>query len=251
LFLVRVGLADDNCEFCHLLESFFINRKNIEVVFSVFNGKDAVKQIITKKIDVLLLDIHMPQMDGFAVLQWLRVQPRRPKVIILSAFAKEEYIRKATALGADYCIHKPFSLEVLSQRILEVAGKGTESNILSSPILETEITNVFEKLGIPSHYKGYHYLKDAIALTVKKPCLINEITKKMYPLIADTHHTKALRVERAMRFAIENTWNKGDLNFINKIFGYCIDERKGKPTNASFIAIIADKIRLEQKLKGF
>ena len=250
---IKIGLVDDNHDFCKLLQDFFVTQPQIQVVFIAHNGMDAIKSISENKIDVLLLDLIMPQLDGYGVLEWIKSKSLKVKSIVFSAFAQEDAARKAVALGADYYILKPFNLGVLSKRIADIAVDQANSVISNKkPInnLENEVSFILQKLKIPIHYKGYNYLREAVLLTIKDPNLINEVTKKLYPLIAQQYKTEANSVERSMRIAIEAAWNKGDIETMNKLFGYCIDDRKGKPTNASFIAILADKIRLEQRQKG-
>lgn len=248
---IKIGIVDDNRDFCQLLQEFFSIQPEIKVVFLGYSGMDAIKLLSETEVDVLLLDMIMPQIDGFGVLEWLKTQEIHPRVIVFSAFAQEEVARKAVVLGADYYVLKPFNLTILTQRIIEIAGTNRSVMVNNKPYgnIETQIAQIFKRLNLPSHYKGYQYLRDAVLMTIKEPSLINEVTKKLYPMIAEHYQTTAHRVERAMRFAIESAWNKGDVDTLHKLFGYCVDDRKGKPTNASFIAIIADKIRLETKIR--
>jgi two-component system response regulator (stage 0 sporulation protein A) len=252
---VKVGIADDNIEFCQLLQDYFSTQNEIEITEIVHNGLDALKIISECKVDVILLDMIMPMMDGLAVLQWLKDhnQKIRPKIIIFSAFGQEEITRSAINLGVDYYILKPFDLDILKQRIIDLAKDPIESVVMNqrkvNKELEIEVIKIMESLKIPIQYKGYSYLQNAIILTVQQPALVKEITKRLYPLIADQFTTTIYRVERAMRFAIETAWNKGDVYILHELFGYCVDDKKGKPTNASFIAKISDKIRLEKKDK--
>lgn len=252
---IRVGIADDNLEFCKLLEEFFETTPEIEVVATFHNGLDVVNELPTKDIDVLLLDIIMPQMDGLGVLQWLKEKQQRQglKIIIFSAFAQEDIARNSVDLGANYYILKPFDLHILTKRIIEIAGSSrpvmlSQDNSVGFSI-ESEVNRILESLQIPTHFKGYTYLRDAILLVVEEPTIINEIMKKLYPIIAEKYQTTMHRVERSMRFAIETAWSKGNLRTLHDLFGYCVDDRKGKPTNASFIAKIADKLRMERKIK--
>ena len=254
----RIGIADDNVAFCLLLRDFFHSQLNLEVIAMAHNGSDTIEMLRNQPMDVLLLDLIMPELDGLSVLNWMKenqLQPR-PKVIVFSAFAQEELARNAVSLGVDYFILKPFELGVLAQRIVETAKsprdwvvKFTKKTNYQKELID-EVNQVLFSLEIPSHYKGFAYLRDAILLTVNHPELINEVTKKLYPLIANNYHTNFHRVERAMRFAIETAWNKGNVNVLHQLFGYCVDEQKGKPTNASFIAKIADQIRLRNKSKA-
>lgn len=255
---IRVGIAEDNREFCQLLQEYFSTKPEIEIVTTAHNGLDTIKILPQVVMDVLLLDMIMPQMDGLGVLHWLKDNPQipRPKIIIFSAFGQEEVARNAVSLGVDYYILKPFDLNTLTQRIIEVV-KGINENpivrrktVSFNKNLELEATRIIQSLNIPPHFKGYSYLRDAIIITSQEPSLINEVTKKLYPLIAEQYHTTMHRVERAMRFAIETAWNKGDVQTLHDLFGYCVDDKKGKPTNASFIAKISDKLRLEKNIRG-
>jgi two-component system, response regulator, stage 0 sporulation protein A len=255
---IRVGIAEDNQEFCQLLQEYFSTKPEIEIVATAHNGLDTIKFLPQIVMDVLLLDMIMPQMDGLGVLHWVKDNPQipRPKIIIFSAFGQEEVARNAVSLGVDYYILKPFDLNTLTQRIIEVV-KGINENPIArrktvsfNKNLEVEVTQIIQSLNIPPHFKGYSYLRDAIIITSQEPSLINEVTKKLYPLIAEQYHTTMHRVERAMRFAIETAWNKGDVQTLHDLFGYCVDDKKGKPTNASFIAKISDKLRLEKNIRG-
>jgi two-component system response regulator (stage 0 sporulation protein A) len=250
---VKIGIVDDNKIFCQLLQEFFDSFVDLEAVTLAYNGVDAMTALSTSNIDVLLLDLIMPQLDGFGVLQWLQKQPFKVKTIVFSAFAQEHLAKKAIELGADYFVMKPFDLQVLAQRIVEIAQTDKRqiiTQILPIRDLETEVDNILNRLQVPAHFKGFNYLKSAILMTIKEPNLVNEMTKKLYPLIAELNGINIQRVERSMRFAIESAWNKGDVEILHELFGYCVDDRKGKPTNASFIAKISDKIRLEKKVKG-
>lgn len=255
---IKIAIAEDNQEFSQLLQDYFSTKKEIEVAALVHNGLDAIKILPRLSIDVLLLDMIMPQIDGLGVIQWLRENPQviKPKIIVFSAFGQEEVARNAINLGIDYYILKPFDLNTLTQRIIEVAKGNNENTLVNHRLihlnkeLEIEAINILQSLNIPSHFKGYFYLRDAIVMAVQDPTLLNEITKKLYPLIAEHYGTMTHRVERAMRFAIETAWNKGDVNVLHDLFGYCVDDKKGKPTNASFIAKISDKLRLEKKIRA-
>ncbi len=257
---VRLGIADDNLEFCLLLQDYFNTQPDFEIVLVVHNGNELIKALPEKELDVLLLDMIMPEMDGLGVLKWLKEHQlkKKPKVIIFSAFAKEEVAKQAVELGVDYYILKPFDLKTLKQRIFEIAAHPCTGQIIKPKLiskqrylgLDKEVSNIIQTLGIPTHFKGYSYLEAAIIMTVQEPGLINEVTTKLYPFIARHFNTSVQRVERAMRFAIETAWNKGNVQILHDLFGYCIDDQKGKPTNASFIAKISDKIRLELKTRA-
>lgn len=245
---VRVAIADDNVEFCHLLVDYFKRCPRLEVVGVAHEGLRTLDLIRETPVDVLLLDMIMPNADGLGVLERLRCADltRRPKVIVFTAFGQEEMARKAVRLGADYYIVKPFDLATLAQRIMETAceaeGEPPPSSIDIEEV-EREVAEMIERLRIPATFKGSYYLREAILLTVVDPALITEVTKRLYPRIAEKYGTTIKRVERSIRFAIETAWAKGEIEFLHELFGP-VDEGKGRPTNASFIAKAADWVRL-------
>lgn len=246
---IRVVIADDNVEFCRLLVDFLKNYPHLKVAGVAHEGLRAIKLVKETPVDVLLLDMVMPNLDGLAVLERLRQidLAHRPKVIIFTAFGQEEMTRKAVDYGAHYYIVKPFDLATLAQRIIETARE-QDSKTLRAPSAEEaerEVAKIIHRLRIPANFKGHLYLREAIVLAVGDTTLITEVTKRLYPRIAEKYATTCERVERAMRFAIETAWNRGDIEFLHDLFGYGVDERKGKPTNASFIAKVADQVRLE------
>jgi two-component system response regulator (stage 0 sporulation protein A) len=251
---IRIGLADDNQEFCRIVREFLSRYSDLQVVAIANDGLSAVDMVKDKGIDVLLLDMIMPKLDGIGVLERIRELRTKPRIIIFSAFGHEEMTRKAVELGADYFIVKPFDLQVLAQRIRDVAKNGsflgdltyTESTGFE---VERDVSRILQRLRIPPHFKGYTYLREAIIRCVSEPTLVNEVTKKLYPQIAEKFGTTRHRVERSMRFAIETACERGELDYLYSIMGYTVDEKKGKPTNASFIAKIADQIRLEKKVR--
>lgn len=259
---IRVLVADDNQEFCGIIKDYFSGQDDFEVVAICSNGTEVLDEIKKNEVEVLILDLIMPYMDGIGVLENLNqmeIDPR-PKVIILTAFGQENITQKAVQLGADYYILKPFNLQVLGDRVKQVArdikpGRidNRSSMTISSPAvhpknMEVEVTRVIHEIGVPAHVKGYQYLRDAIMLVVDEINYLGAVTKELYPTIAQKYDTTPSRVERAIRHAIELAWDRGDLDRINKIFGYTISGEKGKPTNSEFIAIIADRLRLENKV---
>jgi len=213
----------------------------------------------------VLLDIVMPELDGFGVLDRLKTAARRPKVIVVSALSQETFVNRALRGGADYYMIKPFDFPALKARITEVAGAGAEpvrrpdmESIVSDyraaePIakfsknksLEEKISNIFITVGIPAHIKGYQFLREAIKMAIDNPEIINCITKKLYPGIADKFETSPSKVERAIRHAIEVAWNRGKIENINSLFGVRVYTNNEKPTNGEFIALVADKMLIE------
>jgi len=262
--LIKILIADDNREFCEILKDYFSNEADFELVDICANGMEVLNIVEKKEVEVLILDLIMPYMDGIGVLEKINELnlETRPKVIILSAFGQENITQKAVQLGADYYILKPFNLQVLGDRIRQVArdaktsksetsSRGTAVNTAQPPTsknLEVEVTKVIHEIGVPAHVKGYQYLRDAIMLVVEEVNYLGAVTKELYPTIAQKYDTTPSRVERAIRHAIELAWDRGDIDKINRVFGYTISGEKGKPTNSEFIAIIADKLRLENKV---
>lgn len=251
---IKLAIIDDNQEFCQLLADFFSGFPELELIEIAHNGSTGIKSIFAKKIDVLLLDMIMPKLDGLGVLQWLKDNQleNRPKVIVFSALGQDEVTKKAIKLGADYYIIKPFDLHTLVDRIRHISAENQPKPIVNQkpkPNLEMVVTEIIQSMNIPSHFKGFLYLRNAILMAIEEPELINNVTTKLYPMIAERYKTTKHRVERSMRFAIETAWNKGNLELLHSLFGYCVDDSKGKPTNASFIAKISDKLRLENKYK--
>lgn len=258
---IRVLAADDNREFCSILRDYFTNEPDFEIVDVCANGTEVLDVMSKKEIDVLILDLIMPYMDGIGVLEkiaGMNLEPR-PKIIILTAFGQESITQKAQQLGADYYILKPFNLQVLGDRVRQLtrdvrpaSEKPSSSSVIMPAVvpknLELEVTRIIHEIGVPAHVKGYQYLRAAIMLVTEEINYLGAVTKELYPTIAKTYDTTPSRVERAIRHAIELAWDRGDIDRINKLFGYTINGEKGKPTNSEFIAIVADKLRLASKV---
>ncbi|MDF2680958.1 MAG: sporulation transcription factor Spo0A [Brevibacillus sp.] len=258
---IEVLLADDNREFVNLLEEYISSQYDMNVVGVAYNGNEVVRLLQERVPDVLILDIIMPHLDGLAVLeqiQAMRLSPQ-PKIIMLTAFGQEEITKKAVELGAAYYILKPFDMEVLAQRIRQMITSKATSNFVTSvkqqaPLavrgrnLDASITSIIHEIGVPAHIKGYLYLREAITMVYNDVELLGSITKVLYPDIAKKFNTTASRVERAIRHAIEVAWSRGNLDSISSLFGYTISNTKAKPTNSEFIAMVADKLRIEAKI---
>ncbi|GAB1475335.1 sporulation transcription factor Spo0A [Bacillota bacterium] len=262
---LKVGIADDNKEFCGILSDFLGMQKDLDVIFSVTDGMQTIDAVIKEKPDVLVLDVIMPHLDGLGVLErlyTLDINPI-PKTIMLTAVGQEAIAQRAIGLGAEYYIVKPFDLGTLAKRIQQLCNdslpepsSSNRSSVVKSALikdenccndLEIDITNIIHEVGVPAHIKGYQYLRDAITMVVEDMDLLGAVTKELYPAIAKRNNTTPSRVERAIRHAIEVAWNRGRIETINTLFGYTVHNDKGKPTNSEFIAIIADKLRLERK----
>ncbi|NSW91366.1 MAG: sporulation transcription factor Spo0A [Firmicutes bacterium] len=261
---IRVVIADDNREFAGILKEYMDSQDDIEIVGMAGDGFEAYDLISNLLPDVVVLDIIMPHLDGLGVLEKINATPlkKRPIFIILSAVGQDRITQRALVLGAEYYVVKPFDMEVLVSRIKQLKGVAKlktpkpeyQMNIKNINIvaekrdLEVEVTNIMHEIGVPAHIKGYQYLRDAIMMVVKDLDIINSITKQLYPAIAKDYNTTPSRVERAIRHAIEVAWNRGRVEAINSIFGYTINMGKGKPTNSEFIAMIADKLRIDLKV---
>lgn len=276
---ISVLIADDNKEFCNILNDYLLNQSDIFVVGIARDGIEALRLIEEKKPDLVVLDIIMPHLDGLGVLERLNNMnlTNIPRIIILSAVGQDKITQRAITLGADYYVVKPFDMEVFIKRIREMFNnviattndqgssarfKDIEVSRASSSFsnssvgygnnapldLEGEITSIIHEIGVPAHIKGYMYLREAITMVVNNIELLSAVTKELYPSIAKKYNTTASRVERAIRHAIEVAWSRGQVETINKLFGYTIHNSKGKPTNSEFIAMIADKLRLQNKV---
>ncbi|NLK93627.1 MAG: sporulation transcription factor Spo0A [Clostridiales bacterium] len=266
---ISVLIADDNKEFCTILNDYLLNQKDIVVTAIAKDGKEALDLIEEKKPDLVVLDIIMPHLDGLGVLEKLNNMKldKFPRIIILSAVGQDKITQQAITLGADYYVVKPFDMDVFTKRIREMFNNNSSEKIVQNststmPIvereaaatgngpvdLETEIISIIHEIGVPAHIKGYMYLREAITMVVNDMELLSAVTKELYPSIAKKYNTTASRVERAIRHAIEVAWGRGQVEAINKLFGYTIHNEKGKPTNSEFIAIIADKLRLKNKV---
>ncbi|MBR6767197.1 MAG: sporulation transcription factor Spo0A [Clostridia bacterium] len=249
---IRVMLADDNLSILNLLTDYFSRKDDIEVVAAVSDGMEIPEAVREFLPDILVMDIIMPRRDGFMTLEKLAEfeAPVRPKVIVLTGLARDDFIVRAIQLGASYYMVKPFDMELLYSRIREIAGQQTAGAVSESPetsprgeSVEEQITNLFLTLGIPAHIKGYQYLREAVRMVIDDHGVINRITKELYPGIARKYDTSASKVERAMRHAIEVAWNRGRLDTVNQMYGHKVFRKDDKPTNGEFISCVAEKIQ--------
>ena len=265
---ITVLIADDNSEFSATLAGYIKAEEDLELIGVARDGVEACDLIKNMEPDIVLLDVIMPRLDGLGVLEKIMEgnMNKLPMCIMLSAVGQDKITQKAINLGAQYYIIKPFEIDVLIKRIKELklyqqdvpksyfnreikpayielapSEKKNEEN------LEALVTNVIHEIGVPAHIKGYQYLREAIMMVVSDIDIINQITKQLYPEIARKYHTTPSRVERAIRHAIEVAWGRGEQTVVESIFGYTVSATKGKPTNSEFIAMIADKLRLELK----
>lgn len=252
---IRVLLADDNKDFCDILKNYLNKQPNIDVIDVAFDGSEAYDKILTLKPDVVLLDEVMPHLDGIGVLEKLQnVKDIKTMCIMLTAVTQEQVMQKAFSLGAKHYIAKPFDMELLVSRINQLKENNISNNNnnkigpnYTELDLETRVTNILHEIGVPAHIRGYHYMREAIIMAIGDIDVLNYITKELYSSIAKKCNTTPSRVERAIRHAIEVAWSRGRIDAIDNLFGYTINNHKGKPTNSEFIALIADRLRLELK----
>ena len=265
---ISILIADDNQEFSRTLSNYLGNQEDMEVVGMARDGIEAVELLKNITPDVVLLDVIMPHLDGLGVLEKISEikKDNYPMCIMLSAVGQDKITQQAINLGAEYYVVKPFDIELLIKRIRELkyykpnnnnsfVGRELKSQYIataksndnSEENLEALVTNLIHEVGVPAHIKGYQYLREAIIMVVNDIDVINQITKSLYPQIAHKFSTTPSRVERAIRHAIEVAWGRGQQDAVENIFGYTISAAKGKPTNSEFIAMIADKLRLELK----
>ena len=246
----NVLIADSAEEFCTALSASLQRVGGFGVCGTASDGEQAIRQILEKKPDILVLDLMLAKQDGISVLKAIASMERRPITLATSGFVTEYVANTAANLGVRYLMLKPCDMSALVERLQEI--RGGES--LRTPIrrgdktsIETMVTGIIHEIGVPAHIKGYQYLREAIIIAVNDMDVINAITKVLYPQVAKTFQTTPSRVERAIRHAIEVAWDRGDLDTLQRFFGYTVSNTKGKPTNSEFIALIADKLSLQLK----
>lgn len=262
---LNIAIADDNRQTLELLGEILEGEKDYHVVGKADNGNEAYNMIMKTRPDVVLMDIVMPGMDGISVMEKIKSNAEMKdstSFIMVTAAGSENLTAEAFKLGASYYIMKPFTREIILDKPRRLTGYKNKTTMLSGSRrvkpyvnkaeymeqnLENDVTQMLHEIGIPAHIKGYQYLRDAIIISVGDQEMLTSVTKILYPTIAKKHDTTPSRVERAIRHAIEVAWNRGEMDTINDLFGYTVSTGKGKPTNSEFIALIADKIRLDYK----
>ncbi len=244
---LKVLIVDDNQNLIERVKEYFRNHAVINIIWEAHDGKEGLEVILKEEInlDLVLLDLVMPNKDGMFILEELKRMNKKKDIIIISGLGEEEVIRKTCVYGVKYFILKPFDMEDLEARILDfVINKPANSKDLD---LQCLLINMLHSLGIPSHIKGYKYLKEGILLVFSNPLLTNKMMKELYPKIALMYDTSTNRVEKAIRHAIQIGWDRGDYELMEEIFGHSISFNKTKPTNSEFIVTIADKLRVDNE----
>ena len=253
----KIVVVDANENYCQGLKDFFLESKEDLRVVASFSGiTEAIDYISDNEVDIVICDIVIPNADGFDLISEIRRLglEHEPKIVVASALSGEGFIQKAFNMGISYFMVKPINYELLEQRLVEIVKDEflaqkqeiiTQNILPKNKQLDERITNIFITVGIPAHIKGYQFLREAIKMAIDSPEIINSITKKLYPSIADKFDTSASKVERAIRHAIEVAWNRGKIENINNLFGIRVYSNNEKPTNGEFIALVADKMLIE------
>lgn len=248
----RLLVIDDNEALVDMIEEYFSSHELINIVLKAYTGDEGIN-LIEKNLndyDVIILDLIMPKKDGIYVLEEMKKRNIYKPVIISTSYNSDEMIRRVSEYGVHYFLLKPYELSDLENRILEASNVREKENKninIYHNNLQISVTKILHELGVPSHIKGYQYIREGILLIYNNPEIIGGITKELYPEIANKYDTTVSRVERAIRHAIEVSWNRGDWELMEEIFGHSVDIDKAKPTNSEFIVTVADKLRLEYR----
>ncbi|MEG1499590.1 MAG: sporulation transcription factor Spo0A [Clostridia bacterium] len=248
---IKILIADTSEKTREEIKAYFENKTSFQIVGETSDGAEALSKINETEIDVLIMDIVLSGIDGFGVLEQIKKDNKKIKPIVISSLSHHGFVSKALELGASTFMVKPFLMEGLESTINEVLSEPIKSFGMAqrgkpfNRVLEEKISNIFITVGIPAHIKGYQFLREAIKLAIDTPDIINSITKKLYPSIAEKFETSSSKVERAIRHAIEVAWNRGKIENINNLFGLKVYGSNEKPTNGEFIALVADKMLIE------
>ena len=245
---IKVLMIDDNVNLTQMVEDYFEDNAKIEIVGKAYDGEEGLKIIKegTLKYDLIILDLIMPKKDGIAVLKELKEENINANIIVATSYNAPDTIRKVSEYGVNYYVLKPFDMMDLEDKIIDTFSELDKRTInLFSNNLQKSISKLLHELGMPAHIKGYQYIREAISMVYENPEIVGGITKELYPELATRFDTTVSRVERAIRHAIEVSWNRGDWDLMEDVFGHSVDIDKAKPTNSEFIVTIADKLRLE------
>ena len=249
---INVLVVDDNRSLVEMIKEYFAENAEIKIAYDVYDGSEAIRILDSKaeEVDIMLLDLIMPNKDGICVLEHMKNKNITKKTIVLTSYNTQEMIRKVSELGVSYFMLKPFELKDLEKRIKEVSTGikyGGEAIDLYHNNLQVAITKVLHELGVPSHIKGYQYIREGISIVYEKPEIVGGITKELYPEISKKFDTTVSRVERAIRHAIDTSWNKGRIDNINAILGVHVFSKNEKPTNSEFIAMLSRKLTVKSE----
>ncbi len=244
----KVLIADTSEEFRESLVNGIGADSELRVVGQTGDGPELLRMAAETEADAVVMDVVLTGMDGLEVLEELGKLPNSPQVIVLSSYSHGSIAQAAAERGAAYYIAKPGRVSVICERLRQITARVEPKPTIDNQVsLETSITAIIHDVGVPAHIKGYQYLREAIMLAIRDMDVINAVTKVLYPEVAKRFNTTASRVERAIRHAIEVAWDRGDLETLQKYFGYTVSNAKGKPTNSEFIAMIADRLQLQMR----
>ena len=249
--LTTVVIADNTEEFSAALTAALQQAGGFQVLGTATDGEQAIRMVTERKPDILVVDLMLPKRDGLSVLKAIGTLEHKPATLATSTFLTEYVSSAAAGLGVRYLMLKPCDIGSVVERLEEIRGgeslRKPAARKLGRSDIESMVTGIIHEIGVPAHIKGYQYLREAIIIAVNDMDVINAITKVLYPQVARTFNTTPSRVERAIRHAIEVAWDRGDLDTLQRFFGYTVNSTKGKPTNSEFIALIADKLSLQLK----
>jgi two-component system response regulator (stage 0 sporulation protein A) len=245
---INVLVIDDNDSIVRKISEHFSSHAVIKVVKAINNGKEALDYVVNnqKDYDLILMDIIMPEIDGIEILEAMRCHLIKKNIIILTSYKKESTVKMVSRYDVDYYMLKPFDMNTLEKRIINIVEPEVVTEVNKEPNkIEVEISKLLHSLGIPSHIRGYQYIRESIFMMYENPGVLGGITKNIYPEIAQRYDTTSSRVERAIRHAIEVSWARGDIDLMEELFGHSVDYDRSKPTNSEFIATLADNLRLK------
>ena len=258
----KVIVTDDSKEMIQAMKSFFQGDGEFELIETFNDGLTLLNHLKTNTSDILILDVFMPNFDGIKVLKELSfnkdIYNVPSNIIVMTAFANDNIIKKACEYGADYFLVKPLNFSYLLEVMNDLSNNKKEEETVGYKLnkkqntdkgldLDSEITTLLHEIGVPAHIRGYLYIREAIKMVFERVEILGCITKELYPEIARRFQTTSSRVERAIRHAIEISWSRGNIDAISDLFSYTISYHKSKPTNSEFIAMIADRLRLVHK----
>ena len=194
-----------------------------------------------------MLDLILTQFDGIRILEELKNHNINKKIMVLSSFKDDFTMRRVQALGANYFMLKPVDMDIVNSRIMDLVFHKDEMNLVKANKIEIEVSTLLHDLGIPSHVRGYQYIREGVMLLYANDGVTSLVTKEIYPKIANKYQTTSSRVERAIRHAIEISWTRGDIKLMEDIFGNSVDFDRSRPTNSEFLSTLADRFKLNTK----
>ena len=246
---VRVVVVDDNEAVIRSVKEYFKNSEIVNVIHGFTNGKEALNYLLSypEQYDLLMLDLVLTGIDGLKIIEELNRKKINKKIMVLSSFKDDFTIRKVQSLGGSYFMLKPVDMDIVNNRIVDLVSHTEEMKMVKSDKIETRVSTLLHELGIPSHIRGYEYIREGVLLLYAEDGMATKVTRQLYPKIADKYRTTSSRVERAIRHAIEISWTRGDIKLMENLFGNSIDFDRSRPTNSEFLTTVADKFRLDSK----